>query len=299
MNNALDFVAGNPNSGALEMNPMDSDLASWVMMSGDLLGSSHLHSLPGGLGEEPLFGEEPFLGRDDPFMSEDLVVPNPLVEDPAEASIQKKQEQRTAGDNKKPTATTKTVRARKNKAPSPSKKTNASKAEAAGGSTAPSKRKFDRAVSNASVASGSASVGGDIADPTFKRQRRLEKNREIARNCRKRKREKYMKLEEEVVKLRQWNKQLEVQLNQGKDGRDKEVARKAEMDQMRKLIEKKMHGDRYESTDWAIPRNLFGFWPGKVCRYCFSYEQAQISSHPNNRQQNDIFLTGTTTGFLR
>ena len=45
-----------------------------------------------------------------------------------------------------------------------------------------------------------------------KRQRRLEKNREIARNCRKRKRERLGKMEEELKQLREENEQLKVQL---------------------------------------------------------------------------------------
>lgn len=72
-----------------------------------------------------------------------------------------------------------------------------------------------------------------------KRQRRLEKNREIARNCRKRKREKYQKLEEENIKLRQYNQQLEKQLNKGRDGRDREVARKSELMGMKELLDNK------------------------------------------------------------
>jgi len=70
-----------------------------------------------------------------------------------------------------------------------------------------------------------------------KRARRLEKNREIARNCRKRKRERYLQLEEEVVKLRQWNKQLEMKLNQEKGGKSGNDIREAEVREMEKLLE--------------------------------------------------------------
>ena len=45
-----------------------------------------------------------------------------------------------------------------------------------------------------------------------KRQRRLEKNREIARNCRKRKRERLGKMEEELKHLREENGRLKLQL---------------------------------------------------------------------------------------
>ena len=46
-----------------------------------------------------------------------------------------------------------------------------------------------------------------------KRQRRLEKNREIARNCRKRKRERLGKMEEELKHLREENGRLKLQLH--------------------------------------------------------------------------------------
>jgi hypothetical protein len=46
-----------------------------------------------------------------------------------------------------------------------------------------------------------------------KRQRRLEKNREIARNCRKRKRERLGKMEDELKQLREENERLKIQVS--------------------------------------------------------------------------------------
>eukprot|EP00510_Aplanochytrium_minuta_P001371 CAMPEP_0184011420 /NCGR_PEP_ID=MMETSP0954-20121128/3819_1 /TAXON_ID=627963 /ORGANISM="Aplanochytrium sp, Strain PBS07" /LENGTH=375 /DNA_ID=CAMNT_0026291239 /DNA_START=325 /DNA_END=1452 /DNA_ORIENTATION=+ len=79
-----------------------------------------------------------------------------------------------------------------------------------------------------------------------KRKRRLEKNREIARNCRKRKRERFEKLEEEVVKLRQWNKQLEMKLNQSKGGKTGQDVRKEEVKAMEALLAKVKDGSEEE-----------------------------------------------------
>ena len=59
--------------------------------------------------------------------------------------------------------------------------------------------------------SRSASLDGLSAEK--KRQRRLEKNREIARNCRKRKRERLGKMEEELKHLREENGRLKLQLH--------------------------------------------------------------------------------------
>jgi len=171
---ALNFIA----SGHGEMNAMDNDLASWMMLSGDLLG--------GVSREHEMF---------DPHYEE---APHPYP--PLEAASRK---------------------------PVPNNKRKLKATKSAMFPPAPLKRME-------SVDSDDGNL-----DPDAKRQRRLEKNREIARNCRKRKRERYGKLEEEVVKLRQWNKQLENQLNQGKDGRDKEVTRQAEIIAMRKLVDTK------------------------------------------------------------
>ena len=73
-------------------------------------------------------------------------------------------------------------------------------------------------------------------DKDQKRQRRLEKNREIARDCRKRKRERMEALKEEVVRLREWNKQLELKLNQDTTGKDREEKRRVEIEGLGELI---------------------------------------------------------------
>lgn len=75
-----------------------------------------------------------------------------------------------------------------------------------------------------------------------KRQRRLEKNREIAKNCRKRKKEKKEALEEEIRYLSEENARLRVQL---KDETDDEMRRKQRMEGLKRLREK------YESRDAA------------------------------------------------
>lgn len=72
--------------------------------------------------------------------------------------------------------------------------------------------------------------------PEEKRQRRLERNREIAKNCRKRKRERIMALEDELVRLREWNKQLEKKLNQSNDGENKEEIRQKELKEITAMV---------------------------------------------------------------
>lgn len=83
---------------------------------------------------------------------------------------------------------------------------------------------------------GNADATGD-KKLDMKRERRLQKNREIARNCRKRKRERFEQLEEEVVKLRQYNKQLEMKLNQDKGGKSGNDIRRAEVKEMETLVQ--------------------------------------------------------------
>ncbi len=158
---ALQFVAGDQNQ-THPMSGAESDLASWVLMSGDLLGSSRLD--PTALEAFANEGEEVATGL--------------------------KQEQQGAPQ---------------------------------------------RINSTASAASDTNST---LSKDQAKRQRRLEKNREIARNCRKRKREKEKQLNEELTRLREWNKQLQLQLNQNKDGCSKEAARKKSMSNIEKLERK-------------------------------------------------------------
>ena len=73
-----------------------------------------------------------------------------------------------------------------------------------------------------------------------KRQRRLEKNREIAKNCRKRKKEKKEALEEEIKYLSEENARLRVQL---KDETDDEARRKQRMEGLERLRAKYESGD--------------------------------------------------------
>ncbi len=72
--------------------------------------------------------------------------------------------------------------------------------------------------------------------PEEKRQRRLERNREIAKNCRKRKRERITALEDELVRLREWNKQLEKKLNQSDGGENKEEIRQKELREITAMV---------------------------------------------------------------
>ena len=73
-----------------------------------------------------------------------------------------------------------------------------------------------------------------------KRQRRLEKNREIAKNCRKRKKEKKEALEEEIKYLSEENARLRAQL---KDETDDEARRKQRIEGLKRLREKYESGD--------------------------------------------------------
>mmetsp|Transcript_6619 Transcript_6619/g.13406 ORF Transcript_6619/g.13406 Transcript_6619/m.13406 type:complete len:491 (-) Transcript_6619:123-1595(-) len=259
---ALNFIAGE----SAGMSGADSDLASWMLMSGDLLGSSGM-----GLGDASDHFMDSLLPGNPPGISsmnsmaplgvDALPVSAPAP--PAPTPRSSRRTRRTAPQvNSSNTATANMThdftahpqpiltgqmvtplpiqtQMGPNSGPAgmPSSTTSASSSGV--------KRKLDRASSVPSVSSStvSATNSGKPADPSQKRQRRLEKNREIARNCRRRKREKYQKLEEEVERLRQWNKQLETQLNQGKDGSAKEAARKQEMTRMRK------HVDRSGSVD--------------------------------------------------
>lgn len=109
-----------------------------------------------------------------------------------------------------------------------------------------------------------------------KRLRRLEKNREIAKNCRKRKREKIGALEEELTRLREWNRQLEKKLNQTDDGVDREDIRLKEMNEITHMVQNKV-------TEAEIRRKLEVYKEvysdfGKERRVAISYHLEQLKA---------------------
>mmetsp|Transcript_12620 Transcript_12620/g.24469 ORF Transcript_12620/g.24469 Transcript_12620/m.24469 type:complete len:343 (+) Transcript_12620:595-1623(+) len=89
------------------------------------------------------------------------------------------------------------------------------------------------------------------AEKQKKREERLERNREIARNCRKRKRERVEALAEEVTMLRETNRRLELKLKmcmnklgkatsgRGNRGKDEEERRLHEVKSMNQMLEQK------------------------------------------------------------
>ena len=95
------------------------------------------------------------------------------------------------------------------------------------------RRSHSRSKGSSSSAAQIAANGSGGEDPRLKR---LEKNREIARNCRKRKREKMEALEEEVQKLQEWNRQLEAKLKQMPESDTKEEVRKRELQDIAALV---------------------------------------------------------------
>lgn len=269
----LDFVAGG--AGSTELTPVDSDLASWLVMSGDLLGSSS--GGPGlfGLDEPIMHSGRGQMSNHDQHLNQHQYYPHHqnhglAPENSMHQAPQNGSSSHTYQNAGIPMAPPTRGRGRKSKAPSDIAVGGAPGAAAAASPKKgrPSKRAKTSATSPTNKqAAGEAGQDGqagtqkdsvvktevsdenaadtkDEADmegltPAEKRQRRLEKNREIARNCRKRKNEKYKRLEAEVIKLRQYNQQLEKQLNKGRDGLDREVARKAELDGMKSLLNKK------------------------------------------------------------
>jgi hypothetical protein len=124
------------------------------------------------------------------------------------------------------------------------------------------KRKSNNTKStNSNHNNGSSTpTNGMDDDPRLKR---LEKNREIARNCRKRKREKMAALEEEVQKLRDWNRQLELKLKQIPENSAKELVRQREVQEIASLvsddtaepeIRKKLHQYKEVYSDFGRDR---------------------------------------------
>ena len=88
-----------------------------------------------------------------------------------------------------------------------------------------------------------------LLSPDEKRQKRLEKNRQIAKNCRKRKKEKREALEEEVgsrpffcylqiSRLREENERMRIQLQDGTDESMRKQQKEKSLDRLRTCLEK-------------------------------------------------------------
>ena len=71
----------------------------------------------------------------------------------------------------------------------------------------------------------------------LKRKKRLEKNREIAKNCRKRKKEKKEALEEEIARLQEENSRMRVQLQDETNDAERQAQRQAGLKRLRECYE--------------------------------------------------------------
>jgi hypothetical protein len=100
------------------------------------------------------------------------------------------------------------------------------------------KKNKPRTASSTTTSSAGRSRRSSSTIEKEKRQQRLEKNREIARNCRKRKRQRMEELEEEVKRLRSSNEEMYLQLNRGKS-QGKKDSRSKILEEIKSLVDRK------------------------------------------------------------
>lgn len=81
------------------------------------------------------------------------------------------------------------------------------------------------------------SAGSSLTEMDLKRKKRLEKNREIAKNCRKRKKEKKEALEEEIARLQEENSRMRVQLQDETNDAERQAQRQAGLKRLRECYE--------------------------------------------------------------
>jgi len=270
---------GGPQQPQQGMTGADRDLASWMLMSGDLLGYSGGASgiIPPAF-EESLFADDAFGHPTVPQVQGATIAsaPQPLPQDQTMKTRRKAKAAQTPG------------------AQFPQIQMGT------GGISplqSPLATDFQSNSGQKRKNQGSSVASDEGLDQKAKRQRRLEKNREIARNCRRRKREKYQKLEEEVEHLRKWTKQLESQLNEGKDSAAKEEARKKEMQKMHKAIEGKHNENQMRQVLTQYKEMYSDF--GRERKSAITYHMGKLKSLllPNtvskmtlwSLQQNDEF----------
>lgn len=131
---------------------------------------------------------------------------------------------------------------------------------------------------------------GNKPEDKASREKRLEKNREIARNCRKRKREKQQSLEDEVNKLKEWNSQLEAKLLQiHPETLSREMVRKQEVDVIFQLVQSECSEEEIQERLDLHKEVYAGF--GKERKQAISYhlEQLKILLLPNQVSKMTLF----------
>lgn len=131
-----------------------------------------------------------------------------------------------------------------------------SAAASGSGSRAPSSRPTSRnSAGKKAAAAAAASSSTNANEPD-----RLQKNREIARNCRKRKRERSIALREEVKRLRDWNRQLETKLNRDQNNQQKELVRQREVSEIEQMVRENRSDDeiRTKLADYKEVYSDFG-----------------------------------------
>ncbi|KAH9253755.1 hypothetical protein BASA81_008373 [Batrachochytrium salamandrivorans] len=131
---------------------------------------------------------------------------------------------------------------------------------------------------------------GSKPEDKASREKRLEKNREIARNCRKRKREKQQSLEDEVNKLKEWNSQLEAKLLQiHPETLSRETIRKQEVDVIFQLVQNDCSEEEIKERLDLHKEVYAGF--GKERKQAISYhlEQLKILLLPNQVSKMTLF----------
>ena len=82
----------------------------------------------------------------------------------------------------------------------------------------------------------------------------MERNREIARNCRKRQREKMAQMEEEVKRLREEHEELIFLLRKGVDSENRENERRRQLRKMREM--KDTASEEEVGVTWLIDVQL-------------------------------------------
>lgn len=113
---------------------------------------------------------------------------------------------------------------------------------------------------------------------------RLQRNREIARNCRKRQREKMEQMEQEVKRLREENDELIFLLRKGVDSKNREKERCRQLKKLREMKDTASEEEVCDGKGFDVAQKLNGavhselarLWPGASSHCKISFRPLKV-----------------------
>jgi len=122
------------------------------------------------------------------------------------------------------------------------------------------------------------------------REQKLERNREIARNCRRRKKERLDSLQSELNRLNEFNTQLELKLSSVSKGASKEELRKRELEEISKACETVADAGELRTRIQQYKEIFSDFGRDRKAAITFHLDQLKVLLLPNQVSKMTLWL---------